>query len=249
MQYYLQVLNLSSQALAPKSGLQGLPRRERARLLRRGEIIDAGRHVFARKGYTSTTLDDVADAAEMAKATLYSYFDNKESLFESVLEDSFSTMKAIGREALAGDGTFEERIRMLIAALLDFFFRNPSSLRLMMSESHQLRGRNPMLHLMPQLLNLMAAEIAIEQQRGHIIPNADPLDLAGILINTMYGRVMSRIYGTIRASMEPGARSVSDECVADAFREMTDEKVEERVMGATELIFTVFFSGIRAVKS
>ena len=61
MEYYSQILNLTVHGLAPKGELEKLPRRERERLARRGEIVVAGRNVFARKGYHDATLDDVAD--------------------------------------------------------------------------------------------------------------------------------------------------------------------------------------------
>lgn len=245
MQYYTDVLGLTARALAPRSGLQNLPRRERERLMRRQEIIDAGRHLFARRGYHQTTLDDVAEAVELGKATLYGYFDSKELLFESVLEDSFSTMKAIADAAMLGRGTLEERIRMFVAAEMDFFFRNPSSLRLMMSEAHQLRGRNPMFRLMPQLIGLLSDAFAGAQQEGEIIAKAVPGDLAGTLIHMMYGQFMARIYRKIKEEIRQGEVELNDEKLAETLQVMDAGKIEEAVIATTELIVTILFSGIR----
>jgi AcrR family transcriptional regulator len=47
-------------------------RRERERLARRREILEAARKVFAARGYEGSTLDEVAREAEFAKGTLYS---------------------------------------------------------------------------------------------------------------------------------------------------------------------------------
>ena len=245
MEYYSQILNLTVHGLAPKGELEKLPRRERERLARRGEIVVAGRNVFARKGYHDATLDDVAEAVELGKATLYSYFDSKELLFEAVIDDSFTAMRAIGESALFRPGTFEQRIRLFIAAEMDFFFRHPSSLRLMMSESHQLRGRNPMLTRMPVLIHTMADAIREAQTSGEILPGADPLDLAGLLMNMMYGRVMSRIYKSLRNSGGVTDCSYDDDRIAEVFKELAPQDLEERVRNATDLVFTVFFSGIR----
>jgi len=245
MQYYSQVLKVSAEALGPRIGLQKLPRRERARLMRRHAIIEAGRAVFATKGYHEATLDDVAEAAELGKATLYSYFDSKEALFDSVLEDAFQTMKAIGQTALGRPGSFAERIRMFIAAEMDYFYRNPLSLRLMMSESHQLRGRNPMLHLMPQLLNIVVETIIAAQQRGEVRGTLDPLDLAGMLINMMYGRVMTRIFRRLRADIWPESHSVSNERLERALSVVDPDQIESTVMATADLVYTVFLSGIQ----
>src|SRR4051812_7821474 len=173
MEFYNRIVELNACVLAPGADAEALPRRERERLGRRREILQAGRHIFARKGYHMATLDDVAEAVELGKATLYSYFDSKELLFESVLDDAFSAMMLLGEAALLGEGSFEERIRMFIALELLHFFRHPSTHRLMMSEAHQLRGRNPLLRLMPQLIRLIADQIAAAQKRGEVLERAN----------------------------------------------------------------------------
>lgn len=60
-------------------------RREREKEQRRNDIIDAAEHVFFSKGWQSATMDDVAEAAELSKATLYLYFKNKEELYAAIL--------------------------------------------------------------------------------------------------------------------------------------------------------------------
>jgi AcrR family transcriptional regulator len=244
--YYERVRRLTMTAMAPRLPLADLGRRERERLLRRASIIDAGREVFSRKGFNDTTLDDVAIRAELGKGTLYSYFDSKEMLFQGVIEDSFETMKMVGLTAMASGGRFEERLRLFIASLIDYFFRSPASMRLMMSEAHQLRGQNPMLHLMPQLLGAVAEAIAAAQERGELVRGADPMDLAGILMNMMYGRVMGRIYRKLRGQTDWTNPLVSDERLAEAIGTADDASVEKTVLKAADLIFMVFVEGIRA---
>ena len=60
-------------------------RREREKERRRTDIIDAAERVFFSKGWQSATMDDVADAAELSKATLYLYFKSKEELYAAIL--------------------------------------------------------------------------------------------------------------------------------------------------------------------
>jgi AcrR family transcriptional regulator len=49
------------------------------------ELIDAALRVFAERGYRSTRLDEVAEAAGVTKGTIYHYFDTKEELLLSVV--------------------------------------------------------------------------------------------------------------------------------------------------------------------
>jgi AcrR family transcriptional regulator len=245
MEFYNRIIELNAQVQKRLSEGESLPRRERERLARRREILDGGRHLFARKGYHMTTLDDVAEAVELGKATLYSYFDSKERLFESVLEDAFIAMQMIGEEALLAEGSIEERIRDFIGAELLHFFRHPSTLRLMMSEAHQLRGRNPMLKLMPQLIRLIADQITEAQRQGEVLPHANALDLAVMLFNMLQGQLMSRIYKSVIADMDSEEVKVLDERVAGAFRELDPATIETIVISVTDLICTVYFTGIK----
>ena len=55
-------------------------RKEREKLQRRFDIIDAAEKIFFTKGFESATMDDVAMEAELSKGTLYLYFKSKEDL-------------------------------------------------------------------------------------------------------------------------------------------------------------------------
>ncbi|MDY7032128.1 MAG: TetR/AcrR family transcriptional regulator [Thermodesulfobacteriota bacterium] len=59
-------------------------RKEREKLKRRQDIIDAACTVLSEKGFASATVDDVSERVELAKGTIYLYFQTKEELFMSV---------------------------------------------------------------------------------------------------------------------------------------------------------------------
>lgn len=53
----------------------------------RDHLVSAGRTVFARDGYVSARMSDVADEADISMGGLYRYFANKEDLFAQVIAD------------------------------------------------------------------------------------------------------------------------------------------------------------------
>ncbi len=63
-------------------GIQERKRRERE--YRRRQITDAARKVFSNKGFTKTTMEDIAREAELSPGTLYLYFKNKDELYASL---------------------------------------------------------------------------------------------------------------------------------------------------------------------
>ncbi|PKN72072.1 MAG: TetR family transcriptional regulator [Candidatus Cloacimonetes bacterium HGW-Cloacimonetes-3] len=77
-------------------------------------IIDIATKYFCRYGYNKTSLDDIANEAQIAKGTIYYYFNNKEELYMSVIQENyahFSTM--LEKQIDAMDG-FEAKLREFI---------------------------------------------------------------------------------------------------------------------------------------
>lgn len=58
--------------------------RERRRDHTRSLLVDAAEEVFAEKGFTQATLDDIAYAAGFTKGAIYKHFGTKEDLFLAV---------------------------------------------------------------------------------------------------------------------------------------------------------------------
>ncbi len=72
-------------------------RRQREKEQRKTEILDAAERLFFSRSYENVSMDEIARSVELNKATLYLYFENKETLFASIvlrgiriLEEKFS---------------------------------------------------------------------------------------------------------------------------------------------------------------
>jgi AcrR family transcriptional regulator len=49
-------------------------------------ILKAGRRLFGERGFAATTIDDIADAAQVAKGAVYHHFATKDAVFEAVFD-------------------------------------------------------------------------------------------------------------------------------------------------------------------
>ncbi len=58
-----------------------------------GDILDAAMHVFAAKGYHATSVNDVAQAAGLAKGTLYIYFESKDAMTTAIVDRHFAAIE------------------------------------------------------------------------------------------------------------------------------------------------------------
>lgn len=63
------------------------PPRVEPESLKRRDIIDGARKVFFEKGFDGASMDEVAKAAGVSKATIYVYFGSKEELFEALVHN------------------------------------------------------------------------------------------------------------------------------------------------------------------
>ncbi len=60
---------------------------------RREQILDVSVQVFARRGFHSTSMNDVAEAAGVTKPVLYQHFDSKQDLYLALLDEAVSEMR------------------------------------------------------------------------------------------------------------------------------------------------------------
>lgn len=71
----------------------------------REAIVDAARTEFARRGYSATTIRDIADAAGVRMGTLYRRIDSKEAVLREILEDYSALLDQAVRGVLTTDST------------------------------------------------------------------------------------------------------------------------------------------------
>ena len=83
----------------------------RSQLRRREDILDAALKVFDRDGFEAAKMADIATEADVAKGTLYLYFETKMALLEGVVATAIlPTLQQIGDAAQSQEGTAKDRL-------------------------------------------------------------------------------------------------------------------------------------------
>ncbi|MFA6457127.1 MAG: TetR/AcrR family transcriptional regulator [Bacteroidota bacterium] len=75
-------------------------RKEREKESRKESIIDAAQKVFFEKGLLLSTMDEIAETAELAKGTLYLYYHSKEDLYLAVMMRGLLILKTMFDEVI-----------------------------------------------------------------------------------------------------------------------------------------------------
>jgi AcrR family transcriptional regulator len=88
--------------------------RERKKAATRLAIHQAGMRLFAERGFGATTVDDIAEAAEVSRATVFAYFPTKE---EIVFGDAATAIDALAAILREGDTPTIAAVRGWLAEL------------------------------------------------------------------------------------------------------------------------------------
>ncbi|MBB4823036.1 AcrR family transcriptional regulator [Sporosarcina luteola] len=87
---------------------------------RRQEILEAAAKSFSLFGYKATTMDQVAKIANVGKGTIYTFFTNKEELFNAIVLKMIEEMRAASDLVAVEGGTFELNVHARLMQLLKF---------------------------------------------------------------------------------------------------------------------------------
>ncbi len=117
-------------------GTRGKPEESRA------AILKAAVAEFAREGVAGARTDAIARSAGVNKALLYYYFKDKEALYQAVLDEVFSGVRAAIHHALSQDLAPRERVIAYVCSHFDYIASHPLYPRIVHAEFLR-AGRDP----------------------------------------------------------------------------------------------------------
>lgn len=87
---------------------------------RRQEILEAAAKSFSLFGYKATTMDQVAKIANVGKGTIYTFFSNKEELFNAIVMKMIHEMRVEADAVTIEGATFEKNVHAALMRMLNF---------------------------------------------------------------------------------------------------------------------------------
>jgi TetR/AcrR family fatty acid metabolism transcriptional regulator len=141
---------------------------------RRRQILEAAVKVFARSGFHTSRVGDIAEEAGIAYGLVYHYFKSKEELLETIFRDTWTQMLARVREVEASGVPASEQVRQVTALLLRTWRRDPDPVRVLVREV----TRSP--HVQQEVEEITQAMKALEgiiqrgQESGEFRSDLDP---------------------------------------------------------------------------
>lgn len=99
-------------------------RKEREREQRRFDILESARVAFGKYGLEQTSMDRIAQEAELAKGTLYLYFKNRDELLMALMVHDFNNLIDEIEATVAKRHTPQEQLIAIPGCFFDFSCKN-----------------------------------------------------------------------------------------------------------------------------
>ncbi|MBK3495973.1 TetR/AcrR family transcriptional regulator [Viridibacillus sp. YIM B01967] len=157
---------------------------------RRQEILEAASKSFSFFGYKATTMDQVAKIANVGKGTIYTFFSNKEILFQEIVVKMIQEMKTAADKVIAVDQPFQENAHAVLMKVLEFREVHLLYAKLL-EEEKELRTpavKHMLIRIEQEIISYVAEKITIAVDKGEI-RECEPELIAYLLLKAYFGFV------------------------------------------------------------
>lgn len=103
--------------------------------LTQGGVLAAGVVVFAKKGFTDARVEDILEAAKIARRTFYKYFSSKEDVLASIYEVATTELLRAVRTAAEDDRDPLASVRRALDVYLDYHVENAALVRVLVEQA------------------------------------------------------------------------------------------------------------------
>jgi AcrR family transcriptional regulator len=158
---------------------------------RRKMIVEAATKSFSMFGYKATTMDQVAKLANVGKGTIYTFFKNKEELFEEIVSSLVKEMISEAESVIQPGQAFIENVHRALYRLLEFRSQHQLMIKLIQEEKEMgtLAVSEMLQHVEEEIIAYLKNKMDIAIAKGSI-PAANT-EITSFLLLKMYIALVS----------------------------------------------------------
>jgi TetR/AcrR family transcriptional regulator, fatty acid metabolism regulator protein len=168
---------------------------------KRRQILDAAVRVFARQGFHSTRVSDIADEAGVAYGLVYHYFSSKDEVLNELFSERWSLLLAAIEET-GSETPPRERLAAVAGFIVDSYRHDPELMKVIIVEVTRAANSFGRTHL-PEIRSayeLIAEIVAEGQAQGAFRGDIDPIFAS----MSFYGAIEQLLSGWIFDLMPSG---------------------------------------------
>lgn len=114
--------------------------------MQRSDIIHAAAQIFRLKGYHATSMQDIADAVQLQKASLYHHVTSKQEILFTILEEALDTLIGDMRPVVGADLSPEEKLRLAMQVYIGHLTEDADLSTVLLLEYRSLEDRLRIRH-------------------------------------------------------------------------------------------------------
>lgn len=172
-----------------------MARKERNSEKSRKDILLAAENQFSEKGFYGARVDEIAELAKINKRMIYEYYENKETLYKSVLYEVYQRIENSEKEILKKDLEGKALIEEIIITYFDFLQNNPTFVNILSWENlnkAKYMEELPLEQVRRQTLNVFCQKITEGKQKGVFSKEIDEWQVMMSLIMICYSNFSNR---------------------------------------------------------
>jgi AcrR family transcriptional regulator len=161
----------------------------------RDRILNAGKHLFATRGYENTSTIAIARAAETSESQLMKHFGSKDGLLEAIFEHGWQQMAA-HLEAVRQMSGAMEKLTALFFGTMEALDRDPEMKELMLLESRRIRKQGNQVLLTAGFIEFMKLVDSIlkdMRKDGQLRPELNPAAVRSAIIGLTEGMMRDEL--------------------------------------------------------
>ena len=101
---------------------------------KRRQILDAAVRVFARQGFHSTRVSDIADEAGVAYGLVYHYFGSKDEVLDTLFVERWDILLAAIRDTDEQEGAARDKLHAIASFIVDSYRHDPELMKVIIVE-------------------------------------------------------------------------------------------------------------------
>lgn len=144
-------------------------------------ILAAARDEFAEFGLGGARMDRIAERASLNKRLIYYYFEDKEKLFEAVLEQAYLHIREAERELNLLNLKPADAVRRLVEFTWNYYLDHPEFLTLLNSanlhKARHLQGSDRVREMNSPLIAMLGEILERGRKEGSFRGGIDPVQL------------------------------------------------------------------------
>jgi TetR/AcrR family transcriptional regulator, cholesterol catabolism regulator len=175
-------------------------------LTRREEIIAVASATFARRGYTNTSMRDIADSLELLAGSLYSHFRSKSEILRLILEPLLELLLPVQEAVLYSPGPGLERVSRMIHDVMAILVEHGDEVTILhydWSELLPLDDLAPVVEASNRFLELWRAAVVDGIADGSIRDDVHPDTVVRAITASMHAVVDRKRFQALPSSSSP----------------------------------------------